>query len=118
MITLVLIGLVGGLITGISPCVLPVLPVIFLSGGAQGARNNIVPAPELSARQREVVQAAVVSSDAALDFSGAAAAGPTGDSSGAAAAGPTATEPAATERASERAGRGRAGRAGQVGPGR
>jgi cytochrome c biogenesis protein CcdA len=39
MITLVLIGLVGGLITGISPCILPVLPVIFLSGGAQGARN-------------------------------------------------------------------------------
>jgi cytochrome c biogenesis protein CcdA len=29
---------VGGLITGISPCVLPVLPVVFLSGGAQGAR--------------------------------------------------------------------------------
>ena len=28
----------GGLITGISPCVLPVLPVVFLSGGAQGAR--------------------------------------------------------------------------------
>jgi cytochrome c biogenesis protein CcdA/thiol-disulfide isomerase/thioredoxin len=38
--TLILIGLVGGLITGISPCVLPVLPVIFLSGGAQGARNT------------------------------------------------------------------------------
>jgi len=29
-----LIGLVGGIITGISPCVLPVLPVVFLSGGA------------------------------------------------------------------------------------
>jgi cytochrome c biogenesis protein CcdA/thiol-disulfide isomerase/thioredoxin len=29
----VLIGLVGGLIAGISPCVLPVLPVILLSGG-------------------------------------------------------------------------------------
>ena len=43
MITLVLIGLVGGLITGISPCVLPVLPVIFLSGGAQGARNVVRP---------------------------------------------------------------------------
>lgn len=28
-----LIGLVGGLIAGISPCVLPVLPVILLSGG-------------------------------------------------------------------------------------
>jgi hypothetical protein len=57
LITLVLIGLVGGLITGISPCVLPVLPVIFLSGGAQGARN-VVPAPELTARQREIVRAA------------------------------------------------------------
>ncbi|HEV2635004.1 MAG TPA: cytochrome c biogenesis protein CcdA [Actinocrinis sp.] len=35
MITLVLIGLVGGMITGISPCVLPVLPVVFLTGGVQ-----------------------------------------------------------------------------------
>jgi cytochrome c biogenesis protein CcdA/thiol-disulfide isomerase/thioredoxin len=35
--TLVLIGLVGGFITGISPCVLPVLPVIFLTGGVQGS---------------------------------------------------------------------------------
>jgi cytochrome c biogenesis protein CcdA/thiol-disulfide isomerase/thioredoxin len=32
--TLVLIGLVGGIITGLSPCVLPVLPVIFLGGGS------------------------------------------------------------------------------------
>ncbi|OBA81744.1 thiol:disulfide interchange protein [Mycobacterium sp. 1164966.3] len=32
MLTLALIGLVGGLITGISPCILPVLPVIFFSG--------------------------------------------------------------------------------------
>jgi cytochrome c biogenesis protein CcdA/thiol-disulfide isomerase/thioredoxin len=32
MFTLVLIGLLGGLITGISPCILPVLPVIFFSG--------------------------------------------------------------------------------------
>lgn len=38
MFTLALIGLLGGLITGISPCILPVLPVIFLSGGVQGAR--------------------------------------------------------------------------------
>ena len=40
LIALILIGLVGGLITGISPCVLPVLPVlpvVFLSGGAKGA---------------------------------------------------------------------------------
>jgi len=38
MVSLVLIGLLGGLITSISPCILPVLPVIFLSGGAQSAR--------------------------------------------------------------------------------
>ena len=28
-----LLGLVGGLVTGVSPCVLPVLPAVFLSGG-------------------------------------------------------------------------------------
>src|ERR1700676_2239203 len=37
MFTLALIGFVGGLITGVSPCILPVLPVIFFSG-AQSAR--------------------------------------------------------------------------------
>ena len=36
---LIIIGLLGGLITGISPCILPVLPVIFLTGGTQSARN-------------------------------------------------------------------------------
>ena len=40
LITLVMIGFLGGAITGISPCVLPVLPVVFLSGGAQGAANG------------------------------------------------------------------------------
>ncbi len=40
MLTLALIGLVGGLLAGVSPCVLPVLPVIFLSGGAQAARHR------------------------------------------------------------------------------
>ena len=52
MVSLVLIGLLGGLITSISPCILPVLPVIFLSGGAQGARDlgeDHAPAP-LSSR--------------------------------------------------------------------
>ena len=39
---LIIIGLLGGLITGISPCILPVLPVIFLTGGTQSART---PAP-------------------------------------------------------------------------
>ena len=37
MTTLIAIGFIGGLITGISPCILPVLPVIFFSG-TQGGR--------------------------------------------------------------------------------
>jgi cytochrome c biogenesis protein CcdA/thiol-disulfide isomerase/thioredoxin len=37
MLTLALIGLVGGLITGVSPCVLPMLPIIFFAGGTGGA---------------------------------------------------------------------------------
>lgn len=40
---LIIIGLLGGLITGISPCILPVLPVIFLTGGAQSARYDAAP---------------------------------------------------------------------------
>ena len=36
LVTLVLIGLVGGLLTGISPCILPVLPVVFLGGASRG----------------------------------------------------------------------------------
>jgi cytochrome c biogenesis protein CcdA/thiol-disulfide isomerase/thioredoxin len=41
MLTLALIGLVGGLITGISPCILPVLPVVFFSG-AQSTADGAV----------------------------------------------------------------------------
>ncbi|GLZ32041.1 protein DipZ [Lentzea sp. NBRC 105346] len=40
MLTLALIGLIGGLVTGISPCILPVLPVIFFSGGTQSSRTT------------------------------------------------------------------------------
>ncbi|WP_344096350.1 cytochrome c biogenesis protein CcdA [Microbacterium deminutum] len=43
--SLIIIGLLGGLITGISPCILPVLPVIFLTGGAQSARFDGDPLP-------------------------------------------------------------------------
>jgi cytochrome c biogenesis protein CcdA/thiol-disulfide isomerase/thioredoxin len=53
-VTLVLIGLVGGIITGLSPCVLPVLPVIFLGGGTgpgttAGTGNGTGPDTEASA---------------------------------------------------------------------
>ncbi|NNU26121.1 cytochrome c biogenesis protein DipZ [Isoptericola sediminis] len=40
METLVLVGLLGGLVTGISPCILPMLPVIFFAGGVEGARTR------------------------------------------------------------------------------
>src|SRR5690348_13341332 len=40
MTTLALIGLVGGLITGISPCILPVLPVIFFTGAQRGTTKT------------------------------------------------------------------------------
>jgi cytochrome c biogenesis protein CcdA/thiol-disulfide isomerase/thioredoxin len=35
---LLLVGFIGGLITGISPCIIPVLPVLFFSGGTEAAR--------------------------------------------------------------------------------
>jgi len=41
VLTLALIGFVGGLLAGVSPCILPVLPVIFLTG-AQGRRPAVV----------------------------------------------------------------------------
>jgi cytochrome c biogenesis protein CcdA/thiol-disulfide isomerase/thioredoxin len=43
MNTLVVIGFVGGLITGISPCILPVLPVIFFSGTQSAAAGDAEP---------------------------------------------------------------------------
>jgi len=36
MIVLLVVGFLAGLVTGISPCILPVLPVIFASGAASG----------------------------------------------------------------------------------
>ncbi|WP_029288207.1 cytochrome c biogenesis protein DipZ [Cellulomonas sp. HZM] len=42
LVPLLLIGLVGGLVTGISPCILPVLPVVFFAGGVENARPTRV----------------------------------------------------------------------------
>lgn len=44
MITLILIGLVGGFITAVSPCILPVLPLVFLSGGMPSGKPGSDPA--------------------------------------------------------------------------
>ena len=46
MLTLALIGFLGGLITGISPCILPVLPVIFFSGTQGGQEAPAATSPE------------------------------------------------------------------------
>ena len=43
MILLVVVGFLGGLVTGISPCILPVLPVIFASGAASGLDDDARP---------------------------------------------------------------------------
>ncbi|MFB6514725.1 cytochrome c biogenesis protein DipZ [Streptomyces virginiae] len=53
MITLVLIGLLGGLITAVSPCILPVLPVVFLAGGpgTELPKPNGAPPPKPSEAQ-------------------------------------------------------------------
>jgi cytochrome c biogenesis protein CcdA/thiol-disulfide isomerase/thioredoxin len=40
VLTLAFIGLVGGLITGVSPCVLPMLPIIFIAGGDASAQKD------------------------------------------------------------------------------
>jgi cytochrome c biogenesis protein CcdA/thiol-disulfide isomerase/thioredoxin len=59
--SLVIIGLLGGLITGISPCILPVLPVIFLTGGAQSARFDGDPIPASRWRPYLVIAGLVTS---------------------------------------------------------
>src|SRR6202142_3927565 len=46
LVSLALIGLVGGLITGISPCILPVLPVIFFSGTTGTADGAVAVKPK------------------------------------------------------------------------
>ena len=55
--TLVLIGLVGGIITGLSPCVLPVLPVVLLGSGSADpdAGPDAEPDPALARRRPYLV---------------------------------------------------------------
>lgn len=58
---LIIIGLLGGLITGISPCILPVLPVIFLTAGAQSADVGGSAIPARRSRPFLVIAGLVVS---------------------------------------------------------
>jgi cytochrome c biogenesis protein CcdA/thiol-disulfide isomerase/thioredoxin len=63
---LVLIGVLGGLITGLSPCILPVLPVVFLGGGTPTADG----APTSSRRRPFLVVAGLALSFAAFTLFG------------------------------------------------
>lgn len=68
MTTLIAIGFLGGLITGISPCILPVLPVIFFAGTGTAAT-----APPLSSRLRPyLVIAGLVLSFSLVTLAGSA----------------------------------------------
>src|SRR5271163_157285 len=82
MLTLIAIGLVGGLITGISPCILPVLPVILMSG-AQSARATAgipaaagsVPSPPAKPSRAESLRPYLVIAGLVVSFSAVTLAG-------------------------------------------
>jgi cytochrome c biogenesis protein CcdA/thiol-disulfide isomerase/thioredoxin len=70
LITLVMIGFLGGAITGISPCVLPVLPVVFLSGGAQSATKGKDPGGDTAPPDRRTrLRPYLIVAGLALSFS-------------------------------------------------
>ncbi|MFT4108944.1 cytochrome c biogenesis protein CcdA [Propionicimonas sp.] len=64
---LVLIGLLGGLITGVSPCILPVLPLVFLGGGSPTADGGL---PAAARRRPFLVVLGLVTSFAAFTLFG------------------------------------------------
>jgi cytochrome c biogenesis protein CcdA/thiol-disulfide isomerase/thioredoxin len=69
MHTIALIGFLGGLITGISPCILPVLPVVFFSGvNSTGATTR----GDSSAARPYLVIAGLVCSFSVVTLAGSA----------------------------------------------
>ncbi len=68
MLTLALLGLVGGLITGVSPCVLPMLPIIFFAGGsAKQPKGGVEQAPVVSASDTRTETASAGGGGVAVD---------------------------------------------------
>jgi len=55
VVTLAFIGFLAGLVTGISPCILPVVPVIFAAGAASGIDEPPVVGNEHRAVEPELV---------------------------------------------------------------
>jgi cytochrome c biogenesis protein CcdA/thiol-disulfide isomerase/thioredoxin len=74
VIVLLLVGFLGGLVTGISPCILPVLPVIFASGAASGLEEKEDDTPIGAAVERDpVAVGATVGTAAGIGGPGVAA---------------------------------------------
>ena len=72
MLTVALIGFLGGLITGISPCILPVLPVVFFSG-VDGSRAGAADSAQASSPARPyLVIAGLVCSFGVVTLAGSA----------------------------------------------
>ena len=68
MLMLALLGLVGGLITGVSPCVLPMLPIIFFAGGsAKQPKAGVEQAPVVSASDTRTETASAGGGGVAVD---------------------------------------------------
>jgi cytochrome c biogenesis protein CcdA/thiol-disulfide isomerase/thioredoxin len=74
MLTLIGVGFLGGLITGVSPCILPVLPVILLAGTPKNApegEDSVTPAAGRDAARPYLVIAGLVVSFSAVTLAGA-----------------------------------------------
>jgi cytochrome c biogenesis protein CcdA/thiol-disulfide isomerase/thioredoxin len=69
MLSLALIGLLGGLITGISPCILPVLPVVFFSGTQSSGTRSPADGAVAVKTEREVGRPYRVIGGLVLSFS-------------------------------------------------
>jgi cytochrome c biogenesis protein CcdA/thiol-disulfide isomerase/thioredoxin len=53
VVTLIVIGFLGGLVAGISPCIIPVVPVIFAAGAATGLEDEADVAAKASTPGRQ-----------------------------------------------------------------
>ncbi|HEY4268797.1 MAG TPA: cytochrome c biogenesis protein DipZ [Galbitalea sp.] len=65
-----LIGFFGGLVTGISPCIIPVLPVIFFGGGTESARDGLTTRSALGGRRPYMVVLGLVLSFSVFTLAG------------------------------------------------
>ena len=110
MITLVLIGFLGGLVTGISPCILPVLPVIFAAGAAAGLEDDPngsdASGPVSAADNGERTGSTTAEGPARIPVGAAASADPAGATAGSVGSGTRPVAPPVGPTASPRAQRG------------